>query len=247
MANSSFPWLSLLMLLSCAAAGCFIGKRRGQPIGGAIWGLILGPIGIFIASFAKDMRPRPQMEAPAHITARFRAVQPSEIEDAYCTLCGKKSVGMWYYFWHCQVTSIPARYHGLRDYHHYRRHSSVSSFVCKACATRYSESSILPKLVGGWLLILLGGCSFVGLPLVAGIPFALSGIIFVWVGHWERRGVTCEGSTAYPKSLQDVIVDDAYANALDSKPGRVYGVWYDTYVTDAQYKQDSRTRMVDDA
>lgn len=244
MANSSFPWPPLLFL-SCAVAGYFIGKRKGQPIGGAIWGLILGPIGIFIVSFAKDMRPRPQMEAPAHVTARFRAVPPSDTEDAYCTLCGKKSAGMWYYFWHCQVTYIPARYNGLRDYQHYRRHSSVSSFVCKTCATRYSEPSILPKLVGGWLLILLGGCSLIGLPWVTGIPFALCGIICVCVGLWERRGVTCEESTAYPKSLQDVIVADADANALDSKPGQVHGIWYDTYVTDAQYKADSRTRMVE--
>lgn len=235
----------LLFFMGSAVAGYFVGKRKGQPVTGVLSGLFLGPIGVFIASFAQDMRPFPGKKASEEGHS-LRGVDPSDVvETGICALCGRETIGLRFPFWHCQEMRMPARYQNVPDYYHHSHYSSVNAFVCMECATRYSEPSTLPKLVGGGLIALLGFVTIIrgviccfsdwseaNTLFLGGIMFALGGGGFVAWGLWEQRGVIRSGSKSFPKSLQNAIV----ANARKSSPtSDAYGVWYDTYITDAQY------------
>jgi hypothetical protein len=41
-----------------SVVGTLIGRWRGRPLSGFIWGLLLGPIGWLLTALMKDMRPK---------------------------------------------------------------------------------------------------------------------------------------------------------------------------------------------
>ena len=53
---------SFVLLLACwcfsAVVGYFIGSSKGDPVGGAVWGFVLGPIGWLIVAMSKDGRKK---------------------------------------------------------------------------------------------------------------------------------------------------------------------------------------------
>jgi hypothetical protein len=48
----------LILWLAFTAVGALIGNSKGNPAGGAFWGLLLGPLGWLIISAVPDDRPR---------------------------------------------------------------------------------------------------------------------------------------------------------------------------------------------
>jgi hypothetical protein len=52
------PWMIIGGLCVSAIIEAIIGKMKGQPIGGLIFGLLLGPLGWLITFLVSDVRPK---------------------------------------------------------------------------------------------------------------------------------------------------------------------------------------------
>jgi hypothetical protein len=61
-------WMSLILALACGLAGVVVGRPKGRARSGALWGLILGPIGLFIFWWA-ILRDRSSAPAVRELTA----------------------------------------------------------------------------------------------------------------------------------------------------------------------------------
>jgi hypothetical protein len=52
------PQALMVVLAVQAGIGGLIGRWRGRPGSGVVWGLLLGPVGWIVTAMLKDMRPK---------------------------------------------------------------------------------------------------------------------------------------------------------------------------------------------
>jgi hypothetical protein len=78
----------------CALIGLYIGNSKGRPVAGAMWGLLVGPIGWLVMAIVKDERRKcPDCLGTVPIGARRCQHCGSELNKAasvICSHCGAK-------------------------------------------------------------------------------------------------------------------------------------------------------------
>jgi hypothetical protein len=83
-------WILLCGWSATGVIGYLLGKSKGKPVAGSLFGFLLGPVGWLLIAFSPDARPKcPQCKGPIEPGARKCRNCGSEIPR--CKGCGRQT------------------------------------------------------------------------------------------------------------------------------------------------------------